>query len=174
MPSVAESQKLPFTLNPRPTMNAPSSQPDPSPPATHGVELAPGVHVPADRILYKAARASGPGGQNVNKRSTKVELRIALADLPVNSGVIARLRRRAPGRITDDSVLVITSSEQRSQLQNKEACLERLRELVKEALIPPKPRRPTKPTKGSKERRLDEKTKRSGIKRGRQSKPDHD
>lgn len=152
-------------------MNDPTSQ-SPLPP--HGIELAPGVHVPAERILYKAARASGPGGQNVNKRSTKVELRIALADLPVHAGVIARLRRLAPGRITEDGDLVITSSEQRSQLQNKEACLERLRDLVRQALIPPKPRRPTKPTKGSKERRLDAKSRRSGIKRQRGSRPDSD
>lgn len=153
-------------------MNDPASQSDPAP--SHGIELAPGVFISADRLLYKAARASGPGGQNVNKRSTKVELRVALADLPVNSGVIARLRRRAPGRITDDSVLVITASEHRSQLQNKEECLDRLRELVRQALTPPKPRRPTKPTKGSKERRLDAKSKRAGLKRDRQNRTDSD
>ena len=135
-----------------------------------GVHLAPGVVVPEDAIRFTFARSSGPGGQNVNKRSTKAELRVALLDLRLAPQAAHRLLRLAGPlgvRVTDDGDVLITADEQRSQRQNRDACLDRLRELVARSLIAPKPRKPTKPTKGSRQRRIDTKKRRAETKQTR-------
>jgi len=142
-------------------------------PAAGGVELAPGINIAASAIRFRAVRSPGPGGQNVNKRSTKVELRIRIDDIPLPPGPRARLRARAARYLTDEGEILVTSSEHRSQAQNKDACLERLRSLVAAALIAPKVRRPTKATKASKARRVDDKSRRGKVKRLRQQRPDH-
>ncbi|MBL0926739.1 MAG: aminoacyl-tRNA hydrolase [Phycisphaerales bacterium] len=134
-----------------------------------GFELAPGVVLPWDRLTFRFVRSSGPGGQNVNKRSTKVELRVWLWTLPVDEPARERLRARAGKRLTDDGELVIASDEHRTQGQNRAECLDRLRRLVAASLKPPKPRIKTKPTKGSRRRRLDAKRRRGDTKRGRGS-----
>jgi ribosome-associated protein len=134
-----------------------------------GVELAPGVRVAADIVRFSFVSSGGPGGQNVNKRATKAELRLYLADLPVHLDVLQRLVVLAGQRLTDDGELVITADEHRSQARNKAECLDRLRDLIVRAKVRPRKRKPTKPTRSSRERRLKSKREVSEKKRTRQS-----
>lgn len=129
--------------------------------------LAPGLFAPPGSFTFSFARSSGPGGQNVNKRSTKAELRLDPRTLPLRPRALDRLLHAARGMLTDAGELLIVADEHRSQAQNKDACLDRLRALVLAALVEPKVRRKTKPTKGSKERRIREKKSRGEIKRNR-------
>jgi len=123
-------------------------------------------------LEFSFIRASGPGGQNVNKRSTKCQLRVFIDQLGLPEAQAARLRTLAGARLISDNELIITCDENRSQVRNKEECLERLEHLLKLARRRPKKRIATKPTKGSKERRLESKRKQSDRKRKRR--PDFD
>ena len=134
------------------------------------IELAPGLTLDDKDLTWKFVRASGPGGQNVNKVSSAVELRVDIGRI---NGLLSdarhRLVRLAGYRLNQDNVLVIQAQRFRSQERNRADALERLTTLLAQALIRPRIRRATKPTKGSKERRLKGKTERGQTKsmRGR-------
>jgi ribosome-associated protein len=119
-------------------------------------------------------RASGPGGQNVNKVATAAQLRFDLANAPLPAGLKARAMRLAGSRLSNEGILVITAERFRTQARNRDDAIGRLVELLRDAAVPPKPRRPTRPTLASKQRRLKAKSERSGVKRLRQERPEGD
>jgi len=128
-------------------------------------ELAPGVRVPWDALRFSYARSSGPGGQHVNKRSTRATLRVPIREIPLDERARLRLRRMAgPSRLVDGEI-VLSDGSRRSQKMNAQACLHRLGQLVAEAQLEPKERKPTKPSRSAKARRVDEKKKRGQTKR---------
>ena len=132
------------------------------------LQISPAIEIPDDELVERFVRASGPGGQNVNKVSTAVELRFDAARSPsLPEDVRARLLARRDRRITSEGVIVLSAQRFRTQERNREDARERLAELIRHALEVPKARLATKPTRASKERRLTGKLKRSGIKRGR-------
>ncbi|KQV96565.1 alternative ribosome rescue aminoacyl-tRNA hydrolase ArfB [Pelomonas sp. Root1237] len=123
-----------------------------------------------DELEFDAIRASGPGGQNVNKVSNAVHLRFDIHTSSLPEAVKARLLNWADQRITSEGVVVIKAQDSRSLERNRADAVARLIELVQAAAHVPKARRATKPTYGSKQRRLEGKSKRSDIKAGRRSK----
>lgn len=125
--------------------------------------------IPESEVELRFARSGGPGGQHVNTASTKVELRFSVDDSDaLDEDQKARIHDHLGNRITKDGVLILTSSEHRSQSQNRRAVTGRFGNLIAEALRPRKRRRRTRPTRGSKERRLEEKRQRAEKKRLRQ------
>ena len=132
------------------------------------VRLAPGVRVDEGALSFHTSRSSGPGGQNVNKRDTKVELRVPVDAIPLSREARSRLTRLAGDRVTESGELRIECQETRSQRRNRDIAVDRLRELVVKALKKPKRRIRTKPTKASQRRRVEEKVARGQRKRERQ------
>jgi ribosome-associated protein len=125
-----------------------------------------------DELDERFIRASGPGGQNVNKLSTAVQLRFDVRGSPsLPDAVRARLERLAGRRLTNDGVLIITAQRYRTQERNRQDALDRLVELIQRAAVAPIPRRPTRPTAGSLARRLEGKKRRATIKSLRRDKP---
>jgi ribosome-associated protein len=134
------------------------------------------AHIALDEreISEDFVRASGPGGQNVNKLSTAVQLRFDVRHSPSLLGdVRARLELLAGSRLTRDGVIVITAQRHRTQGRNRQDALDRLLDLIRQAAIAPVKRRPTKPTRASRERRIEGKKRRAGIKH-RRTKPSFD
>ncbi len=139
------------------------------------LEITNSLSIDERELEERFIRASGPGGQNVNKVSTAVELRFDVrrsASLP--AAVRDRLERLAGRRMTDDGVLVIRAERHRTQERNREDARARLAELVREALHVPKKRIATKPSRAAKARRIDSKVKRGSVKKLRQSRPSFD
>ena len=132
--------------------------------------MTPTVIIPPEEIGIEYALSGGPGGQNVNKRETKVIVRWQVgASCVLTDEQKDRVRVKLANRINDRDELVIQAKEERSQPQNQALGIERLQTLVANALIIPKPRRKTRPTRASKERRLQAKAARSSMKESRKS-----
>jgi ribosome-associated protein len=129
------------------------------------IRITPSLSIAENELALSFVRSSGPGGQNVNKLATAVELRFDAARSPsLDQPTLARLRHLAGRRMTSDGILVIKSQNFRTQERNRAAALARLIDLLKRACAPPKPRKPTRPTRASKERRRRLKTHRSALK----------
>lgn len=131
------------------------------------IRISPSIFIDEAELVEKATRASGPGGQHVNKTSSAIELRFNVRASALADDVKERLIGLAGSRATLEGVIVIFAQEHRSQELNRQAARERLFELIRRAAHRPKKRRPTRPTLASKVRRLEGKAKRSGIKSGR-------
>jgi ribosome-associated protein len=132
------------------------------------LEVTPQIQIPDDELSESFVRSSGPGGQNVNKVSSAVELRFDVAHSSALPELVRqRLLQRRDRRLTDDGVLVISANRFRDQSRNREDARLRLAEIVRAATVVPKKRIATKPTKGAQERRLQEKKTRSAHKRDR-------
>ena len=134
------------------------------------IEITPSLQIDENELQIDFIRSSGPGGQNVNKVATAVQLRFDVRASSLPEDVKARLLHLAGKRVTSEGTLLIEAKRFRTQEQNREDAIQRFVELVRKALLPPKARRKTKPTQVSKEERLKEKKRRGEIKKMRQSK----
>jgi len=139
------------------------------------IRITPKISLDEREVEESFVRASGPGGQNVNKLSTAVQLRFDVRRSPsLTEDVRARLERLAGSRLTREGVLIISAQRHRTQARNRADALDRLVDLIRRAAIPPQPRRATKPTAASRERRIEGKKRRAGIKHLRRAKPSFD
>jgi len=126
------------------------------------------LELPVEELSFSASRGGGPGGQHVNKVASRITLRFDVANSPSLSDDQRRtLLEKLSSRLTRDGVLLLSSHESRSQVANREEVVRRFAQLLREGLLRPKRRRPTRPTRGSRERRIESKKRRSGVKRGR-------
>src|SRR5690242_12409869 len=139
------------------------------------LSITPTLSLDPGELTISFIRASGPGGQNVNKVSTAAQLRFNLMASPsLPAPVKSRAKVLAGTRLTTEGEIVITADRFRTQALNRDDAIARLLELLREAAIPPKPRRATRPTLASKTRRLESKSKRGGVKKLRSVKPGMD
>jgi ribosome-associated protein len=133
------------------------------------IEITPSIWLNEDELKFDFLRAPGPGGQNVNKVSSAVQLRLNVKGSPsIPVGVKQRLIRLAGRRITTEGILIIDAHQYRSQERNREAAIERLRQLIVQASREPRPRQKTRPSRTANLRRLETKRRRGIIKRMRQ------
>lgn len=135
------------------------------------IQITPSFQIDERELQLEYVRASGPGGQNVNKVATAVQLRFDITNSSsLASGIKGRLIQLAGNRVNADGILMIEAKRFRTQEANREDAIQRFVELVRRSIVPPKPRRKTKPTSASKEKRLKEKKQRGEIKKERQNK----
>ena len=134
------------------------------------LEITPSFFIDERELHFEYVRASGPGGQNVNKVATAVQMRFDITNSTLASDTQGRLIRLAGNRVTADGVLMIEAKHFRTQEQNREDATQRFVDLIRRALVKPKPRKKTKPSAASKERRLKSKKVKGEIKKIRQSK----
>ena len=131
------------------------------------------VQVPLNELVYTASRASGPGGQHVNTTDSRIQVRWNVREsAALTEAERARICKKLASRLTESGDLILASDTHRSQRRNREEVTERLAVMLREALIPPKPRKKTKPTRASREKRLDEKRKKARTKQDRGKKFD--
>jgi ribosome-associated protein len=137
------------------------------------IRVTANIAIDEKEIEEQFIRASGPGGQNVNKLSSAVQIRFDVRRSPsLPTDVSIRLQRLAGNRLTKEGVLVITAQRHRTQERNRQDARERLLDLIRRAAIPPTPRRATKPSRGERRKRLEAKTRRGAIKRLRRAGPE--
>ena len=134
------------------------------------IEITPSIKISENEFHFDYIRASGPGGQNVNKVATAVQLRFDVRASALPEGVKTRLIQLAGKRISSEWILLIEAKQFRTQEQNREEATQRFVALVRKALVKPKPRKKTKPTRASKEKRLESKKVRGEIKKIRRDK----
>ena len=131
-------------------------------------QITPSIHIDERELQFEFIRASGPGGQNVNKVATAVQLRFDITNSPsLASDVKGRLIRLAGKRVNADGVLLIESRRFRTQEANREDAVQKFLELLRRSLVPPKPRQKTRPTAASREKRLQGKKRKGAVKRTR-------
>ncbi len=138
------------------------------------IRITDSVQIDEDELVWSFMRASGPGGQNVNKVSTAVELRYDVSKAFLPEDLKLRLRTLAGRQLTEAGILIVTAQETRSQERNRELALQKLIGLLRRASHRPRKRIATRPTRASKTRRLDSKTKHGQTKKLRSSRPDTD
>jgi ribosome-associated protein len=135
------------------------------------LRITPTIQIDENELRFDYVRASGPGGQNVNKVATAVQLRFDIPNSPsLASEVKGRLIQLAGNRVNADGILLIEAKRFRTQEANREDAIRRFNQLVQKSLVPPKPRRRTKPSAASREKRLKEKKRKGEIKKSRQDK----
>ncbi len=131
------------------------------------------VEIPLSELVYTASRSSGPGGQHVNTSDTRIQVRWnAKESIALDDAERERVLKMLASRLTEAGDLILASDSHRSQRRNREDVTQRLAVMVREALIPPKPRKKTKPSRASREKRLDEKRKKARTKKDRGKKYD--
>ncbi|MBN8524233.1 MAG: aminoacyl-tRNA hydrolase [Planctomycetes bacterium] len=133
------------------------------------IRLGPNIEIGDEVLTFTQVAGGGPGGQHANKTASRVDLRVALAALPLHPEAAARLAALAGDRLTSEGDLLLSCDETRSARQNRALVVDRLRELVLAALVRPKPRRRTRPSRGSVERRLESKRQRGDRLRDRRA-----
>ena len=127
------------------------------------------IIIPVSELEFSAVRASGPGGQHVNKTNTAVELRFAIAPSSLPETVKSRLFAISDRRLNSDGIIVIKSSQHKSQKRNKDAACHRLIDMIRKAIYVPPARKATRPTRSSVKKRLDNKAKRGALKASRRA-----
>ncbi len=133
------------------------------------IEITHNISIDDSEIQIDFVQASGPGGQNVNKVASQVQLRFDISSPSLPEAVRSRLRKIAKNRISEQGELLISAKRYRSQERNRQDAIDRLVGFIRRAAIPPKTRKPTRPTQASKEKRLRKKKQRAEVKRSRQN-----
>jgi len=133
------------------------------------IEITQNISIDESELQIDFVQSSGPGGQNVNKVASQVQLRFDISSPSLSEDVRSRLRKIARNRITEQGELLINAKRYRSQERNRQDAIDRLVELIRKAIIPPKKRKPTQPTRASKLKRLQNKKRRGEIKRSRKT-----